>query len=400
MLTRRRMFGLLRVGVSVGLLALILRTISLYDRVERADGSVLVGVVEEVGPAGLRIRLPEGERLWVAAAAMARDPDSGTPNIRYGLVPVLRRVDLRLVAALSLGFGAVYLLVGTRWLLLLRAQGMNFRLGEVLRLVFIGMLFNNIMLGSLGGDVVKAYFVARRAPQRAAAVLTVFLDRVLGLLGLITLFLVGTVSNLGDPRFRALFLQLALLLGVVVSGGAVLLSRRLRRLFHVEGVLRRLPFRETVAELDQALVLYRRHRGVLLAGFLLSMGVQLLVVLVNWALGRSLGLDASLAHYFSLVPVALVMAALPISIAGWGVGEWAYAALFSQLNPANWTAAMALSILFRVSTAVLWSTLGAVFLVLGERPSRRELEQEQAREEALLKEAAQGDAAGGGREDG
>lgn len=399
MLTRRRLFGLLRVGVSVGLLALILRTIDLYDQVERTDGAVLVGVVEEAGPEGFRVRLSEGEVLWVPAEEVARDPASGAPAVRYGLLPVVRRVDLRLVAALTLGFSVVYVLVATRWRLLLRAQGMEFGLGELLRLVFIGMLFNNVMLGSLGGDVVKAYFVARRAPQRAAAVLTVFLDRVLGMLGLMTLCLVGTVSNLGDPRFRSLFLQLALLLGVVVATGAVFLSTRLRRLFHVEGVLRRLPFRETVAELDRALVLYRRHRGVLLAGFLLSLGVHLSVVLVNWALGWNLGLNARLGHYFSLVPVALTVAALPVSIAGWGVGEWAYAVLFSRLDPANWTRAMALSVLFRVSTAVVWSMLGAVFLIRGERPSRGDLEEELAREEALLEGSAEG-VLDGGRADG
>jgi len=400
MLTRRRVLQLARVAVSVVLVALILVKVGLRDQVECTDGSKVVGRIEQQTPAGVTIRLAGGELREVPAEAIARDAETGAPKVRQGLLQVLRRVDLRLVVAVTLGFGVVYLLVATRWRLLLRAQGMNFTLGELLRLVFIGMLFNNIMLGSLGGDVVKAYYVARRAPQKTAAVLTVFLDRMLGLLGLITLCLLGTLTNLGDPRFRSLFLQLTILLLVVVAGAAVFLSRGLRRVFHVEGLLRRLPFRETVAELDRAFSIYRDHKGAVVAGFFLSLGVHLTVVTANWLLGRSLGVDARLGHYFSLVPVALAMAALPISIAGWGVGEWAYAGLFSRLDPANWTAAMALSVLFRVSTAMVWSLLGAVFLIVGERPSRRALEQELAQEEEFLEGVAREAAAGGEDADG
>ncbi len=400
MVTRRRMLQLLRVAVSVVLITLILRTISLRDQVECTDGTVLVGTVQRQDGTGVTIRLVGGELREVPAEAIAQDAETGAPKIRRGLLQVLRRVDIRLVVAVTLGYGVVYVLVATRWRLLLRAQGMNFGLGELLRLVFIGMLFNNIMLGSLGGDVVKAYYVARRAPQKTAAVLTVFLDRMLGLLGLMTLCLLGTLTNLGDPRFRSLFLQLTILLLVVVAGAAVFLSRSLRRVFQVEGLLRRLPFRETVAELDRAFSIYRDHKGAVVAGFLLSIGVHLTVVTANWLLGRSLGVDARLGHYFSLVPVALAMAALPISIAGWGVGEWAYAGLFSRLNPANWTAAMALSVLFRVSTAMVWSLLGAVFLIVGERPTRAALEQELAQEEKFLESVVREGAAGGEGNDG
>jgi len=331
---------------------------------------------------------------------VARDPDTGGLRVQEGLLRVLRRVDIRLVVALCLAYIVVYLLVAVRWKLLLRAQGMKFSVGQLLRLNFIGMLFNNIMLGSLGGDVVKAYLVAQRAERKAAAVLTVFLDRMLGLVALATLCAVGTVTNLGQPQFRLLFLYLTVLMLLVVGSGAVFLSRRLRRFFHVERILRWLPFRRTVGEIDRALFIYRDRKQTLLAGFLLSIAVHLGVVTVNWALGWNLGLDARLTHYFSLVPVALFMAALPISISGWGVREWTYAFLFSRLNPDNWTAAMALAVLFRVSTAVVWSLLGAVFLILGERPSRAELERELTEEEGSPESVAQETRSeAGGRDD-
>ncbi len=398
-ISRRRLFQLLRVVVSVMLVALILRTISLREQVELLDGTVLEGSLEQETAAALHLRLPDGELRQVPRETIARDPRTGNLKVREGLLRVLGRVDLRLVVVLTLSFGVTYLLVATRWRLLLRAQGMEFSLGEVLRLIFIGMLFNQMMLGTLGGDVVKAYYVTRRARQKTAAVLTVFLDRVLGLLGLMTLCVLGTLTNLRDPEFRHLFVLLTAALLVVVVGGLVLMSRRLRRLLRVGSVVRRLPFGETLAELDRALLIYRHHKGAVAVGWLLSIGVHVSVVVVNWLLGWHLGLQAQPSHYFSLIPVALAVAALPISIAGWGVGEWAYAMLFSRLDPSNWTKAMALSVLFRLSTAVVWSLLGAVFLIRGERPSRAELEQEAAEEEALI-EGMAGQSADDGETDG
>jgi hypothetical protein len=47
---------------------------------------------------------------------------------------------------------------------------------------------------------------------------------------------------------------------------------------------------------------------------------------------------------------------------------------------------MALSVLFRVLTVVVWSLLGAVFLMLGERPTHAQLERELAEEKELLEE--------------
>jgi hypothetical protein len=57
---------------------------------------------------------------------------------------------------------------------------------------------------------------------------------------------------------------------------------------------------------------------------------------------------------------------------------------------------MALSVLFRVSTVVVWSLLGALFLIRGERPTQAQLEQELAEEKELLKEPVAEGTAGEG----
>lgn len=90
--------------------------------------------------------------------------------------------------AASLGLSLIaYLLSFWRYAILLDAVGIPLGLRESIRLGFIGAFFNTFMLGGMGGDVVKLAYVLRVTTQRAAAVASIMLDRVIGLLGLVTL---------------------------------------------------------------------------------------------------------------------------------------------------------------------------------------------------------------------
>ncbi len=51
-----------------------------------------------------------------------------------------------------------------RWYLLVRALGLHFRLLDAFRLGFLGYLFNFVSVGSVGGDLFKAIFIAREQP--------------------------------------------------------------------------------------------------------------------------------------------------------------------------------------------------------------------------------------------
>src|SRR5262245_39554290 len=72
-----------------------------------------------------------------------------------------------------------------RWRLLLVANGVNVRIGTVLRQYFIGTFLNNFLPTTVGGDVAKVYYVGREHGYRPVAA-SVILDRLLGL-GLLAL---------------------------------------------------------------------------------------------------------------------------------------------------------------------------------------------------------------------
>jgi len=76
--------------------------------------------------------------------------------VAQGLVPV----------AFSLSF--------VRWYLLVRGLDLKFHLGDAFRLGTLGYMLNQVSPGSLGGDLLKAVFIAREQPgKRTDAVATV-----------------------------------------------------------------------------------------------------------------------------------------------------------------------------------------------------------------------------------
>ncbi len=92
------------------------------------------------------------------------------------------------LAGAILAFLVCILLCTWRWRLILAAHDMKLPVWRTLELYFIGQFFNAFMFGSIGGDLVKVFFVANAIPhKRTEAMTTVFIDRLMGLLALVTL---------------------------------------------------------------------------------------------------------------------------------------------------------------------------------------------------------------------
>ncbi|HVR73677.1 MAG TPA: lysylphosphatidylglycerol synthase transmembrane domain-containing protein, partial [Planctomycetota bacterium] len=137
------------------------------------------------------------------------------------------------LAASALPFGLLLFLCAYRWKLLLRAQGIEYGLGDAYSLTMIGHFFNQFLIGTTGGDMVKAYAVAREQPsRRSGAVLSVFVDRIVGLLVLVLVALVAAVLNartiLAEPRLVFLASMVAVVFAASLLGGWLFYSERMR----------------------------------------------------------------------------------------------------------------------------------------------------------------------------
>src|SRR5258706_10280883 len=122
-----------------------------------------------------------------------------------GLWEVIHKADPMWMAGAVACIGVVCMIGIVRWQMILRVQGLELPLARVTSIFFVGQFFNAFMLGSTGGDVVKAWYVAHDTHhKKAEAVATVVVDRLIGLLGLfvLTLVMMGIYWHrvFDDPR--------------------------------------------------------------------------------------------------------------------------------------------------------------------------------------------------------
>jgi uncharacterized membrane protein YbhN (UPF0104 family) len=246
-----------------------------------------------------------------------------------------------------------------KWRLFVNAGRAN--LGRLdAALCYSAGLFANLCLPSIvGGDLLRMGLATRFTGRAEAALWGGVMDRSTDMVALAALVTAGGL--LSRHHLPGWGLRVAVLLLVLGSLGALLSIPFLfrRRLDRWPKKLRRPIGRSLVAVRRLA-----RSPGVAAQGLILSIAIQSSFVLLNAWLGRSIGIELSLAVWFLVWPLAKIAALMPISLGGLAVREASLAAL---LLPFGVSAARA------VVCSLLWQTVliaggllgGLLWLVLG-----------------------------------
>ena len=268
-----------------------------------------------------------------------------------------------LVAALA-AYGGVVLVSIVRWHLLLEVAGAAVGWTRTAQLAVAGLFFNSVLPGVMGGDVMRAFWAARDAPQaRPAAVVSILLERVLGLAATV---LLGAALIL--PRWRGLnqhpvthagawaFVTVAGILVVILVVLATPYSSRLLAGDHSSG------WRKAAAEGAKACHVCLTHPAGAGAGLLLSLTSQVLLVTLFFAVAEAMALPADLWQLASVLPMVAMVTVLPISWNGLGLRE---AAFVTFLGVFGVPAAQAVAISLTAFAVILvWNLFGGlVYLV-------------------------------------
>lgn len=263
-------------------------------------------------------------------------------------------------------FVAAQLASSLRWWYLATPVGFDVPLGRTAAIYWVGMFFNLVLPTSVGGDVVRAWYLTRQSPQYnsrwAEAFLCVFADRASGLAVLI---LVACVAALFTPLPPWLaWICLALFAGLVVGLCCLPLLHLFTRLPLVGGL---------AGKANELLAAYGKEPVTQGLALLLSVVVQGAGVVQLWLIGLALGLDVPFTHYAVVVPLVSLFMLLPISVGGHGLRE---AAMVLLMVPAGVPEgqAVTLALLWLASCALVASTGGLIYLV-GPFPRIQELHQ-------------------------
>ena len=281
---------------------------------------------------------------------------------------VLRSIDLGAVvdligraAPLALGVAglvvmAQFAVLVWRWQLVIHILGGKaVGFGPLALLLGHSFLIGQVLPSSVGGDVARTVLLSR-STGAAAAARSVICDRLLGfaalallvvptvpviakMIGSVTPFLTLTICALGTMTGAALVLAYSLAHGLPWLG---------RHVATVAGDLR--------------ITLCSGKIGLL--AMTLSIGSSLLAVLLIYIIGSAIGADMRALDCLVLVPPALLVSALPISLGGWGVREGALVAAFSLVH-ADPAAVAATSVMFGLTTPLVGGIAAAIALLPG-----------------------------------
>lgn len=379
---RRAVLFAVKGVIAAALLTWVLAQVHWRDYVQaRRTGetfSILARLPAE-GGSGPRLRVARGLLWWREETLRPLEDFEPLPSSRQvarpGFLSSLREMNVPLAAVASLGFGLSLVLVAGRWWLLLGTQGIRIGYWEAVRLTFLGQFFNAVVPGTVGGDLVKAYYVSKHTPKKAAALLSVFVDRLTGLVGL-ALMAAGmllVVLVTGRETFEDMRLP-ATSVGIILLGLAgvltFLLSARFRRVLRLERLYRRLPIAHHIAAAADAAALYRRRPGALGKAIGMTLAAQLAFVGFVALTGVSLSIRTPVYSYFVYVPLIYIIGAIPLTPGGVGWVENWYVKLF-QSAVCGASPILVLAMVARL-VPILWGLPGAAVAVTGARPPKTE----------------------------
>ncbi len=230
---------------------------------------------------------------------------------------------------------ATTLLGVSRWKLLLRAQGIELSWLRTLQLTMVGNFFNIALPGAVSGDFVKAWYIGREIPgKRARAFGSILFDRVAGLSALVLVSATAFVFGVETYPALRVFMVIAAL-AVLVFYGYLFLVREthdpvLKALKQAES---RVAKAGSLVRVYEGLRHYHNHRAIVVQVLLISIMIHLMVGLACRNFAYALGdHHLPLIAIYVVVPLGLLVTAIPILPAGVGTGHAAFLFLFKLLE--------------------------------------------------------------------
>jgi uncharacterized membrane protein YbhN (UPF0104 family) len=289
---------------------------------------------------------------FLLLAFLLRQVDAADVATRLGS---LSAGSVSLVASLLL---AQALAGALRWWVVIGLFDSGVDFFTALRLLYIGLFFNQTLPSSIGGDAVRVWMLHREGLPSADALFSVALDRLAALIGLVLIVAASLPLLFAVVPDSAARWALAVPMGLVTAGTIGLLTIRGRL---AEWLGRHRATRPLAALAADARRLFLKPAtGAAAAG--LSLVIQGLTVACVFVLALALGVQVSFVECLVLVPPVILLLAVPISFAGWGVRETAMVVAFGYAGVPQ-PEAVAVSIAVGVSAMVFALPGGLVWLL-------------------------------------
>ena len=244
--------------------------------------------------------------------------------------------------------------------IVMRILGHRVRLGASLLYSLVSWFFSNLAPSTLGGDVFRTVQMQRLGAPLGTAFRSVLTARMISFATLIPVILLGlplalNVVDSHTTRMTLILIAAFCAAALPIAYGSFLVLPRLGGL--VRGSL---PSRIAALAVDFRQVSHAGWNTV--SCWAIGAAQHVARVCVLAALGASLHLEIPFLTLFALVPAALLVAMIPISLGSWGLREAAFVVFLGGAGIAP-EAALSLSVAFGLLRFVLGAIGGLTWLV-------------------------------------
>lgn len=278
---------------------------------------------------------------------------------------LLRSIDPRVVAGVIALLVLQLLVAGVRLWRLLELVRSPVALLKAVDAVFVGVFFSQTFISFIGGDAMRVWRLMRAGVPASSGFKAVLFDRAAGFFVLIALIVLGLpllFEVMKDPVMRTSVLA-AVILGLLGTLVFLFLSRLPR-------ALRRWRVFRIVAESSDLALSISARLGDISYLLGLSLLMQLVNVIAIFVIAGGLGVNARFLDFVVLVPPVMLLAMLPISLAGWGVREGAMAVSLGLVGISA-EQSIAMSICFGLSATLVGLPGGLIWLAARGKKMRR-----------------------------
>jgi len=246
-----------------------------------------------------------------------------------------------------------------RWFLIMKKIGFTNPFSFYLKSYFKGSFFNQGLPTSIGGDGLRVLDCTRNGQRTEDAFYGVFIDRIIGLAGLLLLNIVALLCNRTILPQKITALLLGILFLLLIGIASLFFIRNIA--FFSNG-----RFVSHLGRLSNRY--YQVYSSPLSAVIQIGLSVvtHLLAMAAFFILGRAMGLDYPLSVYLVLVPPVVLLIILPISLAGWGIREGALVGFFLLIG-AEKAKVVSFSLLYGVTA--LTASLPGLLVYLKQKHS-------------------------------
>jgi len=280
------------------------------------------------------------------------------------------RADKWLITGAFLLYFVGLCIIATRWKLLLAVQGVSASFFTLVKSMLVAVFFNNFLPSTIGGDAMRAYDTWKMGGGKTQSVSIIFIDRLLGIFTLFIFALLALLLTSIDVSFISnvkVWILLAVAAGFIGIYILFFKAGVISQYLHQHDQSRPNMVIRFLEKIFDVFAVYNGKPGVLSTALMLSVLLQLNVIFHYYLLALSLGIDIPLQAMFIIIPVAIVVMMIPVSINAIGIREAIFVTMFAFYGVSN-ADALAFAWMSFVLITVL-GLLGGIVFMLRSKPT-------------------------------